>query len=192
MLDRTWRRFATALCFTVFGIGSLVLGCLLHPVLVLLIPNKTRRQAVVRKAIHLSFKCFVAFMRGAGVLTYEVSGAQRLRRRGLLVLANHPTLIDVVLLMSLIENADCIVKAGLLRNPFTRGPVSSAGFVINDTGEHLVEQCINTVRAGNNLIICPEGTRTPPRCPVHLQRGASHVALRGNIDITPVRIRASE
>jgi 1-acyl-sn-glycerol-3-phosphate acyltransferase len=123
------------------------------------------------------------------VLTYELRGAERLQRDGLLILANHPTLIDVVFLMSFVRSADCIVKAALAHNPFTRGPVRAAGFVCNDSGAGMVEDCLQSLRTGNNLIIFPEGTRTPRIGHQPLQRGAANIAVRGQRNVTPVRIR---
>jgi 1-acyl-sn-glycerol-3-phosphate acyltransferase len=130
-------------------------------------------------------------MHRLGVLTYEIHGADRLARNGLLILANHPTLIDVVLLISLIPNADCVVKSRLARNPFTRGPIKASGYVSNDSGEGLIDDCIASVRSGKNLVIFPEGTRTPRDGGRHLQRGAAYIALRGALNVTPVVIRCS-
>jgi 1-acyl-sn-glycerol-3-phosphate acyltransferase len=66
-----------------------------------------------------------------------------------------------------------------------------AGFQWNDGGTEVIDRCIASLRNGSNLIIFPEGTRTPEDArgarPT-LQRGAAHVALRGGFDITPVRI----
>ncbi len=123
------------------------------------------------------------------MLRYRVEGVEKLSRTGLLILANHPTLIDVVFLISLIPNADCVVKASLAKNPFTRGPVRATGYVSNDSGPGLVEDCIASLKAGNNLIIFPEGTRTRLNRPMQLQRGAANIAVRGRCDITPVTIR---
>lgn len=192
LIERAWRLVATALCFTIFGLGGVVLPCVIYPPLILLVRHREQRRSLIRSIIHRSFQAFVALMKALGVVSYEVRGRERLQRRGLLVLANHPSLIDVVFLMSFIKQADCIVKAGLLRNPFTRGPVAAAGFVVNDSGEQLIEDCIASVHSGSNLIIFPEGTRTPLSGAGRLQRGAANVAIRGQIDITPVRIRSSE
>lgn len=50
---------------------------------------------------------------------------------------------------------------------------------------------MRSLKDGNNLIIFPEGTRTPVQGANRLQRGAAHVAVRGRIDITPVHIHSS-
>jgi 1-acyl-sn-glycerol-3-phosphate acyltransferase len=194
MLERinyAWRVVATALSFLSFGLGGVLLRLLVFPVLALAVRDPERRSRTARAIIHHNFAAFIGLMRLLGVLTYEVHGLERLRRNGLLVLANHPTLIDVVFLVSLIENADCVVKSALARNPFTRGPVRATGYVCNDGGAELVEACIASVRSGKNLVIFPEGTRTPRSGPGRLQRGAANIAVRGVLDVTPVRIRCS-
>lgn len=190
-LDRCWRICATGFCFATFGLGGLLIRVLVYPALQLAVWQRGRRAVVVREIIHQFFRTFVGLMAFVGVISYETRGLEKLRRRGLLVLANHPSLIDVVFLISFIERADCIVKGALVRNPFTRGPVTAAGFVCNDSGASLVEDCIASVKSGNNLIIFPEGTRSSVSGAMKLQRGAANVAVRGGIDITPVRIRCS-
>ena len=190
-LNRAWRVLATGLCFSVFGLGGLVVRCGVYPLLLLLVRDQGRRQVLSQAVIHHSFRWFVALMQHVGVLSYEVRGRERLQRRGLLILANHPSLIDVVFLISFVRHADCIVKAGLARNPFTRGPIAAAGFITNSGGGELLDDCLHSLQAGHNLIIFPEGTRTPLHGAVKLQRGAAHVAVKGRIPITPVHIHSS-
>ena len=45
------------------------------------------------------------------------------------------------------------------------------------------------MQRGNNLIVFPEGTRTPGDGVIRLKRGAANIAVRGARDITPVLIR---
>ncbi len=188
-LNRLWRIVGTGISFLAFGVGGLLLGALVFPAIHLLVRDPGRRRRWARRLVQTSFGCHVELMRRLGVLTYEIRGRERLKRDGLLILANHPTLIDVVFLVSLLPNADCVVKSALARNPFTRGPVRSAGYVFNDDGAGLVDDCIQAVRRGGNLVIFPEGTRTGRDGAIRLQRGAANIAVRGELDITPVRIR---
>ncbi len=190
-VERYWRVCATGLCFSSFGLGGLLMRVLLFPLLRLVVWQRQRRTDLARQVIHWALRAFVGLMHGLGVMSSEIRGAEKLRRHGLLIVANHPSLIDVVLLMSLVERADCIVKAALSRNVFTRGPVRGAGYICNDSGAGLIEDAIASVRAGNNLIIFPEGTRSQQNGPMRLQRGAANVAVRGAINLTPVRIRCS-
>lgn len=190
-LDRTWRIVGTGLSFLAFGVGGLLLGLLAFPAINLLVRDRVRRRQMARRLVQRSFAFHVELMRTLGVLTYEIRGRERLQRDGLLILANHPALIDVVFLVSLLPNADCVVKSALARNPFTRGPVRAAGYVCNDDGAGLVDDCIAAVRRGGNLVIFPEGTRTRRDAPLRLQRGAANIAVRGGLDVTPVRLSYS-
>ena len=166
----------------------MLLGLLVFPALRLWVRDPARLGRLARRLVQRSFAGHVWLMRRLGVMSWEIHGAERLRRPGLLVLANHPTLIDVVCLIALLPNADCVVKSALARNPFTRGPVRAAGYVFNDDGAGLVDDCIAAVRRGGTLVIFPEGTRTRRDAPMHLQRGAANIAVRGGLDITPVRL----
>ena len=189
-LDHAWRVFGTGLSFVAFGLGGLLLGVLVMPVLLLMRDPVARRRRA-RRVVQVAFASHLRLMRGLGVMTYEIEGGERLQRDGLLVLANHPTLIDVVCLISLLPNADCVVKRAVACNPLMRGPVRAAGYISNDDGADLVDDCVAAVHAGGTLVIFPEGTRSVPGQPPRLQRGAANIAVRGRIDVTPVRITCS-
>ena len=188
-IDRAWRVLATAVAFTIFGLGGVALRIIVFPLLQMLVRDQAKRVRYARLTIHHAFRAFIGLMRFLGILHYRIEGLEKLAGTGQLVLANHPTLIDVVFLISLLPNANCVVKSSLAGNPFTRGPVRSTNYICNDVGADLVQDCIASVKAGNNLVIFPEGTRTPVGGPMHLQRGAAHIAVRGVCDITPVTIR---
>ena len=188
--DRAWRTFGTALSFIAFGVGGLLLRVLVFPLVGLFSRDRATLERRARALIRASFAGHIRVMHGLGVMTFEIRGLERLQRRGLLVLANHPTLVDVVLLVSRLPDADCVVKSRLANNPFTRGPVRATGYICNDNGAGLVDDCIASVRSGRNLLIFPEGTRTPAgELLGPLQRGAANIAVRGRLDITPVVIR---
>ncbi len=188
-LDRCWRVLATGLAFVAFGLGGLVLRLLFFPLLQLCVRDRRRQARLARATVHHAFRCFVGLMWLLGVLRYRIEGLEKLRQDGQLVLANHPTLIDVVFLISLLPNADCVVKGSLARNAFTRGPIRASDYICNDSGAALVEDCIASVKGGSSLVIFPEGTRTPVNGPMTLRRGAAQIAVRGGCDITPVTIR---
>ena len=191
-LNFAWRLFATGVCFISFGVGGVLLWILVFPMLNLLIRDRSQRAFGAKWVIRHALRLFVGQMHLMGIFSYDVKGKRKLNRTGLLILANHPSLIDVVFLMSIIKSADCVVKASLRRNPCMRGPVIAAGFTCNDQGPALIDDCIASLKQGNNLIIFPEGTRTPvDQIFGRLQRGASNMAVRGGVDITPIVIRCN-
>lgn len=186
---RLWRIPVTGLLFAAFGMGGLMLGLTAFPLLSLLVRQPERRVRWSRELVRRTFATFVWMMRAGGIVDTRIVGAERLQRRGLLVLASHPTLVDVVALISVIGNADCVVKAALARNPFMRWPVRACNFILNSGGPELLDDCRVSLQAGGNLVIFPEGTRSRPGEPLQLQRGAAQLALRAGVNVTPVRIR---
>jgi 1-acyl-sn-glycerol-3-phosphate acyltransferase len=191
LLHKYWRICGTGIGFLAFGIGALSLRLLIFPLINLAVRHQQQRIAWSRTAIRWAFRSLIELMCMLRVISYDISGLERLQRRGLLILANHPTLIDTMLLMAFVRHADCIVKSALWNNPVTRGPVRAAGYISNAQGPLLVEDCIASLRSGGNLIIFPEGTRTPLDGNMSFKRGAANVAVRGNWSVTPVTIRCA-
>ncbi len=106
MLDRLWhywRVAATGFCFAVFGIGGLVLRVAVFPLLYLVFWQSAERINAARNVIRILFRGFIGLMKYSGVLRYEIIGLDKLARNGLLILANHPTLIDTVFLMAYVN-----------------------------------------------------------------------------------------
>jgi len=188
LIGRVWRLIATAIAFLTFGVGGVILQVVGMPLLYLLVRDRQRRQRVARRTVHLLFWAYVRFMALLGIFRFRIDGAAQLRRPGLLVVANHPTLLDVVFLLSLVPDATCIVRAGLAGNPFTRAAVQSAGYICNDSGVELVDACVKALQAGSSLIVFPEGTRSNPQQRQKWHRGAANVALRAKVALTPVWI----
>jgi 1-acyl-sn-glycerol-3-phosphate acyltransferase len=183
-----WRLLATGASFLLFGLGGLVLRVIVLPLLGLLPGDAKTRRRRARAAISKAFYLHVQFMYRSGTLEYSFEGTERLGRPGQMVIANHPSLIDVVFLIAHIRNANCIVKESLWRNPCTRGPVCRAQYISNNGSPQMLEQAADALRDGETLIVFPEGTRTTPnRAPV-FHRGAAAMALRGASIITPVFI----
>jgi 1-acyl-sn-glycerol-3-phosphate acyltransferase len=187
-LNHAWRIFATGFVFVMFGLGALFISLTVFPVLRLVSPDPGAARRRIQRGMQTTMWLFMEMMRVLGILTYRVEGLERLQVPGRLVVANHPTLIDVVLLVSLMPAVDCIVKRGLWRNPFLRWPVLWAGYLPNSEGEELVDACAATLRKGNSLLVFPEGTRTVPGEPLRMQRGAAHIALTADAELLPVTI----
>ena len=185
-LNYLWRLSATALSFGLFGVGGVLIGLLLVP-LSMLLPLRDR-EGFGKTVIHHTFNLFSHIMCWLGVMTYSGTKIERLRQAGQLIVANHPTLIDVVFLIAKVKRADCIVKGDLLKNPFMRGAIKFAGYIVNDDPGRVVELASASLKRGNSLVIFPEGTRSSPDQPLKLMRGAANIAIRAGYNLTPVVI----
>jgi 1-acyl-sn-glycerol-3-phosphate acyltransferase len=187
-INYCWRLIATGGCFLVFGIGALILSAVIFPVMQIISGPKKATHA--RWVVSKVFGIFLWLMQTTGVIRLEVIGADKLRNcRNVLVLANHPTLIDVVALISLMPNASCVVKRALWRNPFVWGGVRAANYISNLEPEALVQDCAADMKTGQPLLIFPEGTRSVPGRPLKFRRGAAYIAINSDVPILPVLIR---
>jgi 1-acyl-sn-glycerol-3-phosphate acyltransferase len=182
----------TGACFALFGIGGLILGLLAFPVVLLSPGGPVRRRARVRGLVQGAFRLFVAIMSGLRGLSYEFQGRERLGRPGQLIIANHPTLIDVVLIVAFTPAPACVVKAALFGNPFTRRVVRAAGYISNSPTDSMIERAIEALRSGDALVMFPEGTRTRPGQPMLFHRGVASVAVQGAVVLTPIYIRVDQ
>lgn len=187
-LNYLWRVLATGTSFTVFGIGGVLLSLTLFPLARLLSSDKASARRNIQTLMHLSWRLFIGFMKFCGILTWELRSGERLKQPGRLIIANHPSLLDVVFMISFMPAVDCIVKPAIFRNVFMRWPALWAGYIPNGDPEHLIEDCARTLREGNSLLMFPEGTRTRPGQPVSMKRGAAQIALAANAEILPVTI----
>lgn len=184
-----WRLFATGAAFALFGVGGLLLRAVVFPSQRLLPGSARDRRRRARASLNWTLRVFIRFMVRTGILTVEFRNPERLGRPGQMILANHPSLLDVVFLIGHVRDANCIVKHGLASNPFTRGPVRSAGYITNNESIDMFDRAADALRNGETLIVFPEGTRTPPDSLPAFHRGACAIALRGATVVTPVVIR---
>ncbi|WP_444998333.1 lysophospholipid acyltransferase family protein [Aliikangiella sp. IMCC44359] len=154
--------------------------------------DKKDKKAISRKIITKTFRFFINMMSYFGMFNFNIEQAEASLAdyHGKVIVANHPSLIDVVVLIAILPHADCVVKKSLWNNPFLKGVVKAAGYIKNDEDpESLIMSCQKSLDEGFSLIIFPEGTRTQPEQAIKLQRGASNIALRCGADIVPVIIR---
>ena len=188
-LDYCLRWAGTAISFALFGIGGLVQGLLIHPVIWLLVRDPQHRRRLSRRVVGASMALFVGTMKALGVLDYDISGRENARAgRNYLIVANHPSLIDVVFLLSLFPDADCVVKEAMARNPFFYALIRSAGYISNDDSVAMIYHSVERLKDGNSLIIFPEGTRTRSGGRPEFSCGAAAIAVRSGCECLPVFI----
>jgi len=180
--------FCSGLCFILFGLVGLILSTTIFPLFYLLPLGEQRRKHWSRAVLNNVFPAYIRFMELCGLVKLNWQDCESLAGGGQLIVANHPSLLDVVYLMSVVRNANCLVKPSLFFNPFTAGPVRAAGYVRNDS-ETLLQDCAASLAAGDTLIVFPEGTRTDPAKPFRFLRGAANIALEAACDLRPVTIR---
>jgi len=135
------------------------------------------------------FKGWLSFCCRIGIFDIHFPEAEKLRDlRGAVLAPNHPSLIDAVILLSIVPRTVCIMRANLIGSPFLGGAARLAGFVPNDKGPALIRQGMEKLEAGENLLIFPEGTRTNAQAINPFKNGFALIAKKTGASIQTVFI----
>ncbi|MCL1894678.1 MAG: 1-acyl-sn-glycerol-3-phosphate acyltransferase [Holophagaceae bacterium] len=161
------------------------------PFLWLLFWNVAKRKLVFTRIVRLSWCFFRKIMETLWLIKIQVSQKDILTLKSAastIIVANHTSLIDIIILVSLTNDATCIVKGRLFQNPLIRFILANA-FIGNDQDPiELIDHAVAALMSGYNLIIFPEGTRGNGE--VKLRRGAAYIAMESLSDVLVLRIDA--
>lgn len=186
---RIWHVLVVRECFLLFGVGGVLMSLLVFPTLYLLPGGRVARKRRARGVIRFCFWLLTRVLSITGVMRLAVTGREHLQDcGGKVILPNHPTYIDVVILQSLIPDCNCIVKAALWDGWSYGGVLRTAGFVRNDAPETMISDCAASLQSGEPLLIFPEGTRTQPGAALKFLRGSAHILLAAQVPVIPVLI----
>jgi 1-acyl-sn-glycerol-3-phosphate acyltransferase len=191
-LYRGFRTFITVLHFAGFWLGCVLIGWLFLPWIVLWPGTQKEKFGRGLRVMRRGFQ-FFHFMMKTFRLYRRWSPSAHLRPHGMLpdgpavIVANHPTLVDVTSIVSLFPNVVAVARPGLANNPLFKWGVRKCGFV--PVGTTMLAECEERLRMGFDVLIFPEGTRTPFGGPLHpFHRGAFELAVRAKVPIVMVTL----
>lgn len=175
------RSVLTVLCFLGFGIGGFFIGVALFPIAAIFGGKATKVRLLRTSWIFFEF-----VMKSLGLIRVRRVGVNP-DQRGRVIVANHPTLIDIVLLIASYKNSVCVVKGKLARNFFLRPIISQMFINLDSGGKEVIDESVEAIKHGYNVIIFPEGTRSDsPNLKIHT--GAARIALKADCEVLPVKI----
>ncbi len=120
-----------------------------------------RRKRWCQHVVHLGVKWWEAIMEGIGVFHVDFPEIETIRAlRGTIIAPSHPSLIDAPHFLARMPRLTCLMKKSVLQNPFMGSSSRLAGYLPNDHGREFIRLGRDALRAGDNLLIFPEGTRT--------------------------------
>ena len=131
----------------IFAIGALTIGLVIFPLLSLFIKGKERRE-YFSSIIHYSWKFFIWVMEKTGEIKVNVNGDLSLIK-GKIVVASHPSLIDIILLIGNMPRSLCIAKKEILKNIVMRNIVKSL-YIVNDDPELFQKNAVWLIE--NNIV----------------------------------------
>ena len=156
------RLFQTVLFYVLlFHLGAMSLTWNL--VCLLLYPLLSRQQGLVvgRAAISSVYRSFWTCAQWVGLMRIDYTALDVLSQdAGLIIAANHPSLLDALLIIARVPRGICIMRANLMRNPFLGAGARLARYVLNDPPRRMIRSCVANLKEGGQLVLFPEGTRT--------------------------------
>lgn len=175
-----WGLFAWA-CFALAVVFALLVATL--------VPGMRRRERLARFASRLVFIL--------PRIRVDARGLQNIPAGNCVVVANHASYIDGVLLKAYLPARFSFVIKGELRN------IPIAHFLLRRSGARFVErnkhagsardarQIVKAALGGQSLALFPEGTFLKESGVGHFRPGAFVAAVRGKMPVVPVAIRGT-
>lgn len=187
-LYRGLRTLGVALCFAGFWTGVVVVGWMWLPLLRLWPGSPADKIRRALRVVRVGFNVFHFAMRALR-LYHRTTPVGRLRPGDspVVFVANHPTLCDVTSIISLFPDIIAVARSGFADNPLLGRLVRIAGFVPTTT--HVMQDCEERLRMGFDVLVFPEGTRSPARGPLHpFHRGAFELAARAKVPLVLLKL----
>lgn len=166
--------------------------CLLWSViafpLALLAPKRSRAR-LGRRVIMLGFRVYLRLLELSGIVKCDLKALDQLgKERSLIIAPNHPSLIDVVLIVSRLPNVTCIIKADLWNQVIFGGSARLAGYIRNISQTKLIVDAAREIESGSQLLVFPEGTRSIGNAIQPFKGGFALIAKRAHAPVQTVFI----
>ena len=184
------RILLVGLCFVLFGTICLIGNLFFIPLILLKLQRFTFIQNLSRDIVRYSWRFFLWCAKIVGILKYEYIGFEDSGNDSSdsrIFIANHPSLLDVVLIIAKIRRINCVVKADLCKNPFLFAAIKASGYIPNTANEILLENSLSALNRGESLLIFPEGTRTKDSIIFH--KAASYIAINAAQSLAMIFIK---
>jgi 1-acyl-sn-glycerol-3-phosphate acyltransferase len=190
VLSRFWLTLVSLWVWLVFGLATV----LMFPVM-LLIYLFTVRKDPGRYLVGRAF-------RSIGVLTFMINPLWRVRvsgvtidnpRRPYVVVSNHESFADILLLCNLPWEMKWMSKIEILRIPYLGWMMKLAGDIPVDRGSResavkAIEQSRQTLKNRVSVMIFPEGTRSTGDDLLPFKDGAFRLAIKTGVPILPLAL----
>lgn len=154
------------------------------------------RRRLFQRILHRAFRGAHFSLRKLGIYHFDPAEVEGSLPDGpCLLAANHPSLVDVSTLLATIDPVVFPVKASLYRRPWIAPLLRMAGAFEAPGPDALsvarfVAETEERLRAGERVLVFPEGTRSSSEMPDPFGRAAFEAACRVGVPVVPISIRS--
>lgn len=152
------------------------------------LPATDGTERAFQRFIHYHFRFFHEWCSLVNLVQVRYEGWERIPAGGVVLVANHISLIDVTCLLANVPEALCIFKPAIRRNPVLGAGARRAGYLGSDGGQELVRRAVEKVAHGHTLLVFPEGTRSTNGQVLPFKPGFAAIARRAHAPVQLLRI----
>jgi 1-acyl-sn-glycerol-3-phosphate acyltransferase len=139
-----------------------VVALVFYPIL-----PRRRGTAFGRFGIMAGLRVFAWTLARSGAYKLDLRAIDALRGGPPVILVpNHPSLIDALLILTRHPNLACVMKPQLMGNLFLGPGARLARYIRSGQPRQMIKEAVDDLRRGSTLLLFPEGTRTT-RSPVN-------------------------
>lgn len=200
-MPRFLRILVTGSAFFVYSALGAFIGYVLLPATRLLGGTEVEKIARCQTVLHRCCRFFVGYMRVLGILSLSKPKVPEVlkRREACVVIANHPSLLDVIMMVASVKGLVFLAKRSWFKSPFIApllkhgghipGPPEDVEELTPMDGALVLERMLERIREGFPVLIFPEGTRSPAGELRQYQRGAFEAAMRAQVPLVAFTYR---
>jgi len=145
-------------------------------------------KRLVRALVRFYCRCLMFMLAACGLVRTRFSRPVA-DVHGRIVVMNHLSLLDVLVLLAYLPDSTCVAKAAAMRNPFLATAVRLVFLSNENDPVKTVRMASRLLAGGVNVIVFPEGTRTPKDSRSRkMHRGAARIALASGARILPMHL----
>lgn len=192
---RFGRGMGVALAILAFWSGAFALAWLVVPYVYLRQRDPLTRRRRMQRLVAASWRWFHLLLERTTLYRsqYQALAAFDDSAPAVLV-ANHPSLLDVTSIISRMPSVCCVVKSSLMNSPLVGRLLRSLGHVAAGDGSlmagvSVLDAVQERLREGFPVLIFPEGTRSPLGGMHRFRRGAFEIAQRAGVPVVPLFLR---
>ncbi len=129
------------------------------------------RVRIGQGILHHFFRRYFRVLSATGLFRFDLDALAGLaNERPMVLVANHPALLDAMLVAARVPNMVGIMKADVRLSPIYAGAAFLAGYARADRPIEMIHAMVKAIQSGQHVLVFPESTRTVHR-PVNPFKG---------------------
>lgn len=189
---RIARTFLVVTAFIGFWGGAFILNFTFLPIIMIVARNPL---PICQRFICSCFRVFHGYMRVLGLLDARLVAGTRPEGGPVVYVANHATLVDVTAICASLPKVCAVAGAGYTSSPLVGKLLLMCGFIPDaknlESGARLMDIAQKRLEEGYDVLLFPEGRRSPLGELRRFHRGAFELACRAKVPVVPIVIRCN-